>query len=92
MDFEGFFTSAGDKRCNEKASRFTSKVSHLFVNTCRHCFHSLDNFPLCISSFGGKDTLHINEEAMILAEGAVAPEFASPSLGIFDQISTTSMC
>ena len=32
--------------------------------------------------------MHINEEAIILAEGAVvdtvAPEFASPSLGIFD--------
>ena len=69
MDFEGFFTSAGDKCCNAKAAHFTSKVGHLFVlasHTCRHFFNSLHKLPLCISSFGGKDTLHIDDEAVIL--------------------------
>ena len=32
MDFEGFFTNAGDKCCNAKAARFILKVGHLFVS------------------------------------------------------------
>ena len=32
MDFEGFFTNAGDNCCNAKAARFILKVAHLFVS------------------------------------------------------------
>ena len=46
--------------------------------TCRHCFHSLDKFPLWISLFGGKDTLHIKVEAIVVVDEGVGAGTVTP--------------